>query len=152
MIDRRPALIVRCAGVADVIDAVNFARTNSLLVAVRGGGHNAAGNAVCDGGIVIDLSPMKGIHVDPMRRTARAEGGVTWGEFDRETQAFGLATTGGLVSTTGIAGLTLGGGIGWLMGKHGLTVDNLLSVDMVTADGTFLTASSTTSASCWRAC
>ena len=143
MIDRRPALIARCAGVADVIDAVNFARTNSLLVAVRGGGHSAAGNSVCDGGIVIDLSPMKGIHVDPMMRTARAEGGVTWGDFDRETQAFGLATTGGLVSTTGVAGLTLGGGIGWLMGKHGLAIDNLLSVDMVTADGAFLTASST---------
>ena len=110
MIDKRPALIVRCVGVADVIQAVNFARTHDLLVAVRGGGHNVAGNAVCDGGLVIDLSPMKSIHVDPVRRTARAEPGVTWGEFDHETQAFGLATTGGDIPTIGIAGLTLGGG------------------------------------------
>jgi FAD/FMN-containing dehydrogenase len=109
MIDKRPALIVRCAGVADVIQAVNFARTHDLLVAVRGGGHNVAGNAVCDGGLMIDLSPMKSIRVDPVRRTARAEGGTTWGEFDHETQAFGLATTGGVIPTTGIAGLTLGG-------------------------------------------
>jgi FAD/FMN-containing dehydrogenase len=140
MIDKRPALIVRCAGVADVISAVNFARTNRLLVAVRGGGHNVAGNAVCDGGIVIDLSRMKGMRVDPAARIARAQAGLTWGEFDRETQAFGLATTGGLVSTTGIAGFTLGGGIGWLMRKYGLTCDNLLSADIVTADGRFLTA------------
>ena len=110
MIDRRPALIARCAGAADVIRAVSFARERGSPLAVRGGGHNVAGNAVCDGGLVIDLSPMKAIRVDPARRTARAEGGVTWGEFDRETQAFGLATTGGIVSTTGIAGLTLGGG------------------------------------------
>jgi FAD/FMN-containing dehydrogenase len=141
MIDRRPALIVRCAGVADVINAVNFARTHDLLVAVRGGGHNVAGNAVCDGGIMIDLSPMKGIHVDPTTRTARAEGGVTWGDFDHETQAFGLATTGGVIPSTGIAGLTLGGGIGWLMGSYGLSCDNLLSVDIVTADGQLLKAS-----------
>ena len=120
MIDKRPALIVRCTGVADVMAAVRFAREHELLVAVRGGGHNFAGYATCDGGIVIDLSPMQGIHVDPQRRTARAQGGVTWGALDHETQAFGLATTGGTDPTTGIAGLTLGGGIGWLGGKHGL--------------------------------
>jgi FAD/FMN-containing dehydrogenase len=141
MIDHRPAMIARCAGVADIIGAVNFARNNGLLVSVRGGGHNVSGNAVCDGGLMIDLSAMKSVRVDPQTRTARAEAGVTWGEFDRETQAFGLATTGGLVSTTGIAGLTLGGGIGWLMGTYGLACDNLISADVVTADGTFLTAS-----------
>jgi FAD/FMN-containing dehydrogenase len=143
MIDKRPALIARCAGAADVINCVNFAGTNNLVVAVRGGGHNVAGNAVCDGGIMIDLSPMKSVRVDPVRRTAHAEPGVTWGEFDHETQAFGLATTGGQVSTTGIAGFTLGGGWGWLGRKYGLACDNLLSVDIVTADGKFLTASAT---------
>ena len=141
MIDNRPGIIARCAGVADVVDAVNFARNNGLLVSVRGGGHNVSGNAVCDGGLMIDLSPMKGVRVDLDSKTARAEPGVTWAEFDRETQAFGLATTGGLVSTTGIAGLTLGGGLGWLMGNHGLACDNLISVDVVTADGRLLTAS-----------
>jgi FAD/FMN-containing dehydrogenase len=141
MIDKRPALIARCTGVADIIDAVNFARTNELLVSVRGGGHNITGNAVCDGGLMIDLSRMQSVRVDPVKRTARAEAGLTWGEYNRETQAFGLASTGGVVSTTGIAGLTLGGGLGWLMGKHGLSCDNLLSADMVTADGQFLTAS-----------
>jgi len=141
MIDRRPALIARCAGVADVIAAVRFARTRELLVSVRGGGHNITGNAVCEGGLMIDLSPMKSVRVDPARRTARAEAGLTWGEYNRETQAFGLASTGGVVSTTGIAGLTLGGGLGWLMGKHGLSCDNLLSADLVTADGEFMTAS-----------
>ena len=141
MIDRHPALIARCAGVADVISAVQFARSHHLLVAVRGGGHNVAGNAVCDGGMVIDLSPMKGVRVDPAARVVRAQAGVTWGELDRETQAFGLATTGGIVSTTGISGLTLGGGIGWLMRKYGLTCDNLLSVDIVTADGRSIVAS-----------
>ena len=146
MIDKRPGLIVRCAGVADIISAVNFARTNNLLVAVRGGGHNVAGNAVCDGGIMIDLSPMKSVRVDPVGRTARAEPGLTGGDFDRETQAFGLVTTQGIVSTMGIAGLTLGGGHGWLMRKYGLTCDNLLSVDIVTADGRFLTASATENA------
>jgi FAD/FMN-containing dehydrogenase len=135
MIDKRPALIARCAGIADVINAVNFARTHDLLVAVRGGGHNVAGNAVCDGGLMIDLSPMKSVYVNPVQRTARAEPGVTWREFDHETQAFGLATTGGVIPTTGVAGLTLGGGIGWLMGQYGLSCDNLLSVDIVTADG-----------------
>ncbi len=112
LIDRHPALIARCTGVADVIDAVNFARTHNLLVSVRGGGHNVAGSAVCEGGLMIDLSLMKGIHVDPKGRTVRAQGGVTWGDLDRETQAFGLATPGGVVSTTGIAGLTLGGRAG----------------------------------------
>jgi FAD/FMN-containing dehydrogenase len=143
MIDRRPALIVRCAGAADVIRAVDLARERGLPLAVRGGGHNVAGNAVCDGGLVIDLSGMKAIRVDPARRTARAEGGVTWGEFDRETQAFGLATTGGIVSTTGIAGLTLGGGIGWLARSYGLASDNLLAVDLVTAEGQLRTVSAT---------
>jgi predicted ATPase/FAD/FMN-containing dehydrogenase/DNA-binding NarL/FixJ family response regulator len=140
-IDRRPALIARCAGVDDVIEAVNFARANALLVAVRGGGHNAAGHGTCNGGIVIDLSRMKGIAVNPRNRTARAQGGVTWAEFDRETQAFGLATPGGNVSNTGIAGLTVGGGVGSLSGQHGLSCDNLLSADVITADGHFLYAS-----------
>jgi FAD/FMN-containing dehydrogenase len=143
MIDRRPAFIARCAGAVDVVRCVNFAREHGLLVAVRAGGHNVAGNAVCDDGLMIDLSPMRGIRVDPVRRTVRAEGGVIWGELDRETQAFGLATPGGFVSSTGVAGLTLGGGIAWLMGKYGLACDNLLSVDIVTADGRFLTASTT---------
>jgi len=140
-VDRRPALVARCTGVADVQCAVNFARVNGIRVSVRGGGHSAPGYGTNDGGLVIDLSPMKGIRVDPETRTARAEGGVLWREFDRETQVFGLATTGGTVSNTGIAGLTLGGGLGWLMGKHGLTVDNLISADVVTADGTFRQAS-----------
>ena len=143
MVDKNPAIIARCAGVADVINSVNFARTNDLLVSVRGGGHNIPGNSVCDGGIVIDTSPMKSVRVNPMGRTARAEPGLNWAELDHETQAFGLATTGGTVSDTGIAGLTLGGGIGWLAGKHGLSCDNLLSVDLVTADGRFLTVSAT---------
>jgi FAD/FMN-containing dehydrogenase len=141
LIDRRPAMIAQCADEGDVAAAVNFAREHTLLVAVRGGGHNVAGFGTCDGGIVIDLSEMKGITVDPKARTARAQGGLTWGEFDAGTQAHGLATTGGLVTTTGIAGFTLGGGIGWLMRKHGLTIDNLLEVEMVTADGTSLKAS-----------
>jgi len=143
MIDRRPALIARCAGVADVIQAVNFARDNHLLVSVRGGGHNITGYAVNDGGIVIDLSHMKSVHVDLAKSTARAEAGLTWGEYNHETQAFGLASTGGVVSTTGISGLSLGGGLGWLMGKYGLACDTLLSADIVTADGKFLTASPT---------
>ena len=139
-INRRPACIARCTGVADVVAAVRFARERGLLVAVRSGGHGVAGHAVCAGGLVIDLSPMKGIRVDPAGRTARAEAGVLWGELDRETQLHGLATVGGIVTHTGIAGLTLGGGIGWLTRKHGATVDNLLSVDLVTADGETLTA------------
>src|SRR6266567_5045391 len=141
MIDRRPGMIVRCAGVGDVIQAVKFARKHRLLVAVRGGGHNVAGNAACEGGIVIDLSRMKSIRVDPAGRTAVAEAGATWAEFDHETQAFGLATNGGLVSTTGVAGFTLGGGIGWLTRKYGTSCDNLISADVVTADGEFLIVS-----------
>jgi FAD/FMN-containing dehydrogenase len=141
MIDRRPALIVRCRGAADVITAVNFAREHGLLLSARGGGHNVAGLALCDGGLTIDLSLMRGIRVDPVARTVRAESGVTWGELDRETVSFGLATTGGMVSSTGIAGLTLGGGLGWQMARHGLTSDNLLSADVVLADGRLLTAS-----------
>jgi FAD/FMN-containing dehydrogenase len=141
MIDRHPALIAQCNGVADVQAAVRFAREHDLLVAIKAGGHNVAGTAVCDGGMVIDLSPMKGMRVDPAARTAWAEPGLLWGEFDHETQAFGLATTGGIVTHTGMAGLTLGGGIGWLMRKHGLSCDNLLEADVVTADGEFLKAS-----------
>ena len=142
LIDKRPALIARCRGVADVTDAVHLGRSLGLEIAVRGGGHNPAGRAVTDGGLMIDVSLMKGIRVDGPARTARAEAGLTWGELDRETQLHGLATTGGSVSTTGIAGYTLGGGLGWLMGKCGLAVDNLLSVDLVLADGSFVTASS----------
>ena len=140
-IDRYPKLVARCTGVADVIAAVRFARERELVVAVRGGGHNVAGTAVCDEGVVIDLSPMKGMWVDPSARTARAQAGLLWGEFDRETQRFGLATPGGIVTHTGIAGLTLGGGLGWLMRRHGLTCDNLLSADVVTADGELVRAS-----------
>src|ERR1044071_5344572 len=139
--DRYPALVAQCAGVSDVIRALEFARSEELTVAVRSGGHSIPGYSSVDGGLVIDLSPMQGVRVDPVRRVARAEPGVTWGSFDHETQAFGLATTGGLVATTGIAGLTLGGGIGWLMRKHGLSSDNLLSVDLVTAGGGRLCAS-----------
>jgi FAD binding domain/Berberine and berberine like len=141
MIDRRPALIARCTGVADVISAVNFARENKVVVAVRGGGHSVPGYGVCEGGIVIDLSPMKGIWVDPEARTARAQAGLTWGEFDRETQQFRLATTGGRVTHTGISGLTLGSGSGWLERKYGLTCDNVLSAEVVTASGEYLKAS-----------
>ncbi len=133
--DRRPALIVRAAGVADVIRAIEFARSQDLEVAVRGGGHSIPGFSSNDGGIVIDLGAMRGVRVDPEAGTARAEGGVQWGQFDHETQAFGLGVTGGLVSTTGLGGFTLGGGIGWLVRKHGLACDNLLSADVVTADG-----------------
>src|SRR5947199_3517046 len=138
MIDRRPALIARCAGVADVITAVNFARENNLLVAVRGGGHNAAGLGVCDGGLSIDLSRMKGIRVDPAARTVRVEGGCTWGDVDHATHAFGMATPSGIISTTGVGGLTLGGGIGHLTRRFGLAIDNLLAADMVLADGRFV--------------
>ena len=141
MIDRRPALIARCAGVTDVIAAVNFAREQGLPVAIRGGSHNVTGNAVCDAGVVIDLSNMKGIRVDPEKRTVRAEGGCTWGDLDHATHVFGLAAPGGIISTTGIAGLTLGGGIGHLTRKYGLSCDNLISADVVLADGSFVTAS-----------
>ena len=135
MIDKRPALIARCTGAADVMEAVRFAASHELLVSVRGGGHNVAGTAVCDDGLMIDLSLMKGVHVDAAARTAWAQPGVLWQDFDHETQAFGLATTGGVVGETGIAGLTLGGGVGWLVRKHGLACDNLLAADVVTADG-----------------
>jgi FAD/FMN-containing dehydrogenase len=141
MIDRRPAVIARCRGAADVIAAVNFARDNGLPLAVRGGAHSIAGRCVCDDGVVVDFSEMRAIRVDPAARTARAEPGVKWVEFDRETQAFGLATTGGTVGDTGIAGLTLGGGFGWLEGTCGMTVDNLLSADVVLADGRLVRAS-----------
>jgi FAD/FMN-containing dehydrogenase len=139
MIDRRPALIVQCAGVADVRHAVNFARKHSLLTSVRGGGHNIAGSAICDGGIVIDLSAMRSVRVEPEAQVAHVEPGATLGDVDHETQAFGLATPLGINSTTGVSGLTLGGGFGWLSRKYGLTVDNLSAADIVTADGEFHT-------------
>ena len=141
MIDRRPALIVRCRGVADVVAAVRFARTHQLPLAVRGGGHNVAGFGTCDGGVVIDLSPMRDVRVDAAARTARAAGGATWADLDRETQLFGLAAPGGVVSTTGIAGLTLGGGQGWLRRTYGMACDSLISADVVTADGEVVIAS-----------
>ena len=140
-IDRHPAVIARCAGVADVVAALEYARTTGLMAAVRSGGHSFPGQSVCDGGIVIDLGLMKGIRVDPEGRTARAQAGVLLGELDRETQAFGLGVPAGIVTHTGLAGLTLGGGVGWLMRKFGLTIDQLLSVDLVTADGEFVKAS-----------
>src|SRR6476646_4052773 len=141
MIDKRPALIIRAAGVADVIAAVQFASSQDLELAVRGGGHSLPGFSTTDGGVVIDLSPMKGIRVDPERMRVVAQAGATWHDLDHETQAFGLAVTGGLISSTGIAGFTLGGGIGWLMRKYGLSADNLVSADMVTADGRLVHAS-----------
>jgi FAD/FMN-containing dehydrogenase len=141
MIDRRPGAVVRCGGASDVMRAVRLARDNGLLVAVRGGGHNISGNAVCEGGLLIDLSLMRSVRIDPNKRTARVEPGVTIGEFDKEAQAFGLATPLGINSTTGVAGLTLGGGFGWLSRKFGFTVDNLISADVVTADGALVQAS-----------
>src|SRR3954469_4525872 len=141
MIDRRPALIARCANAGDVIAAVNFAREFSLLVAIRGGGHNGPGLGTCDDGLVIDLGLMKGVRVDPKQGTVRVEGGATWGDVDHATHAFGMATPSGIISTTGVGGLTLGGGIGNLTRKCGLSIDNLLEVDMVLADGSFVTAS-----------
>ncbi len=141
MIDKRPALIARCRGSADVAEAIRFAQDQDLEIAVRGGGHNVAGLAVREGGLMIDLSLMKGIQVEPAARRVRAQGGVNWRELNRETQAHGLAVTGGVISTTGIAGLTLGGGLGWLMGKHGLALDNLLAAEVVTAAGEIIRAS-----------
>jgi FAD/FMN-containing dehydrogenase len=141
LIDKHPAIIARCHGVADVVDAVQLARTLDLEVSIRGGGHNVAGRATMDHGLMVDLSPMKGVHVDQRRRTVRAQGGVLWRELNRETQTHGLATTGGVVGSTGIAGLTLGGGVGWLMPKYGLALDNLSAADMVLADGSVVRAS-----------
>jgi FAD/FMN-containing dehydrogenase len=140
-VDRRPRLIARCRGTADVAAAVRFARDHELEIAIRGGGHNVAGTAVCDDGMVVDLSAMRAVWIDPSGRTAWVQGGALWGDVDRETQAHGLATTGGIVGHTGVAGLTLGGGFGFLMRKHGLTIDNLLAVEMVTADGGIIRAS-----------
>lgn len=141
MIDREPALVLRCAGASDVVDGVRFAREHDLVLAVKGGGHNVAGNAVCDDGLMLDLSPMDGVRVDPDHRTAWVQGGATWADFDHEAQAFGLATTGGIMHSTGVAGLTLGGGLGWLARKYGLAHDNLRAVDLVTADGDLVRAS-----------
>ncbi|HLC10768.1 MAG TPA: FAD-dependent oxidoreductase, partial [Candidatus Bathyarchaeia archaeon] len=141
MIDKRPAIIVQCAGAADVIHAVDFARKNDLLVSVRGGGHNIAGNAVCDGGLVIDLSLMKSVRVSLRDKRAFVEPGATLADFDHDAQVFGLATPLGINSTTGVAGLTLGGGFGWLSRKYGMSVDNLVSADVVTADGRLVRAS-----------
>lgn len=143
MIDKHPMFIVRCAGENDVESSVNFARNNNLEIAVRGGGHNVAGFSTCDGGIVIDLSQMKKIEIDKTSQTAKAQAGLSWGEFDKATQEYGLATTGGLVTSTGVAGFTLGGGFGWLVRKHGMTIDNLLSVEMILANGKRTTASPT---------
>ena len=141
MIDKRPALIARPRGAADVQRAIAFAREHALPLSIKGGGHNVAGHAVSDGGLMLDLGAMRAVWVDPTARVARVKGGALWADVDRETAACGLATTGGVISSTGVAGLTLGGGIGWLVGKHGMTIDNLLAVDLVTADGELVTAS-----------
>ena len=140
-VNKHPVLIARCSGIADIIAAVNFARENHLLTAIRGGGHNVGGRALCDDGIVIDLSRMRAVHVDPAKRIVRVQGGATLGDLDRETHPFGLAVPSGIVSKTGIAGLTLGGGVGWLLRKYGMSIDNLLSCQIVTADSRVLTAS-----------
>ena len=141
MIDRRPAVVVRVMNAGDVMATVNYAREGGLDVAIRGGGHSGPGFGTCDGGVVVDFSRMRSVRVDPTAKTARADGGVTWGDFNAATHAFGLATTGGVISTTGIAGLTLGGGIGYLTRGYGLSLDNLVSADVVTADGQMLVAS-----------
>src|SRR5262245_22755533 len=135
LVDKRPGLIARCHNVADVQEAVAFGRDSGMEISVRGGGHNVAGRAVTDGGLMIDLSLMRGVDVDPGRRRARAQGGTTWNEYNRATHVYGQATTGGVVSTTGVGGLTLGGGLGWLMGRHGLAIDNVTRIEVVTADG-----------------
>lgn len=141
MIDRRPFAIVRCLSLSDVMEAIRFARAKNLPVCARGGGHSVSGKAVADGALMVDLSLMKDVQVDPVRETVVVQAGVTWGEFDRETEKYGLVSTGGVISSTGVAGLTLGGGIGWLMGKYGLSCDNLLSADVVDAEGRHLQAS-----------
>jgi len=146
MIDRKPGLIVKCKNADDVVKAVSYARDQNLPVSIRGGGHNVAGHAVCDDGVMINLSLMRGVEVDAKKRCARVEGGATWGDVDAETQKFGLATPGGLISDTGVAGLTLSGGIGWLRSAYGLCIDNMLSVEIVTADGQKLNASETENA------
>jgi len=145
-VNKRPALIARCTGLADVVAAVNFGRTNNLLTAVRGGGHNVGGRALCDDGLVIDLSRMRAVHADPANRTVRVQGGATLGDVDRETHVFGLAVPCGIVPKTGIAGLTLGGGVGWLLRKYGMSIDNLLSIQIVTADGRVLAANASENA------
>jgi len=146
MIDKRPALIARCIDAADVINAVNFGRDNNLTVAIRGGGHNGPGLGTCDDGLIIDLSHMRGVRVDPSNNTVRVGGGCVWGDVDHATHAFGLAVPSGILSSTGVGGLTLGGGIGYLARNYGLTIDNLLGVDIVLADGRFVTASATENA------
>ena len=143
MIDRKPSVIVRPTSIADVIQSVRFAREQRIAASVRGGGHSVAGKSVADGAMMIDLSLMREVQINPGRQTALAQGGATWGEFDRESEKFGLATTGGVISSTGVCGLTLGGGIGWLMGKHGLSCDNVISADLVNADGNHLSVSAT---------
>src|ERR1700692_234060 len=140
-IDKRPRLIARCSGVADVIAAVDFGRQNNLLTAIRGGGHNVGGRALCDDGLVIDLSRMRSVYVDAANQRVRVQGGATLGDIDRETHIFGLAVPCGIVPKTGIGGLTLGGGVGWLVRKYGMSIDNLVSAQIVTADGSVLTAS-----------
>jgi hypothetical protein len=140
-VDKRPRLIARCSGVADVVAAINYGRADNLLTAIRGGGHNVGGRALCDDGLVVDLSRMRSVHVDPAKRTVRIQGGATLGDLDRETHVFGLAVPSGIVAKTGIGGLTLGGGVGWLLRKYGMSIDNLLSCQVVTADGKVLTAS-----------
>ena len=152
LIDKHPALIARCRTVPDIVDAVTIGREQAAEISVRGGGHNVAGLAVTDGGLMIDLAPMKGIRVDPARRTIWAQAGATWKELNRAAAVHGLATTGGVVSTTGIAGLTLGGGEGWLMGKYGLTIDNLLAVEVVTADGEVSWPAPSTTRTCSGPC
>ena len=141
--DRRPGLVLQCTGTADVLDGVALAREDDLVLAVRGGGHSIAGHSTCDGGLLLDLSPMRGVWVDPSTGTVTAQGGATWADVDRDTQAFGLAVPGGIISSTGVGGLTLGGGIGWLHRAHGLSCDNLLAAQLVTADGRLLRVSAT---------